>query len=79
MSRKRYEVQTRMWGGWENCWTCEDGSPLRFYTRETAQDYLDEHLQDLAEAVACGDMEPHSPDEFRVVECENATVQGAVV
>ena len=69
-----YEVQTEMLGGWENCWT--DGGnhdkPLRFATREEAEDAIKDHIADCINAVEGGDMlDSPDPSNLRVVEVKS--------
>lgn len=68
-----FEVQTLMGNDWENCWSThhKDGSttPSTYATREEAQAAIDEHLQDVREAVAEGDMaEEYDPEDYRIEE-----------
>ena len=73
--KPRYEVQTEMLSGWENCWTMDagehnpNGTPVTYATREEAQQAIDEHVAECIEAVETGDMSD-CPDatNFRVVE-----------
>ena len=64
----RYEVQTLFMDTWENCWTDGDGNPVTYATREEAEQAIAEHLGEVNELVACGDMVGgYEADEFRVV------------
>ncbi len=52
----RYEVQTEMLSGWDNCWTDDDGKPITFGSYDDASAAIAEHIQDCLEAVRNGDM-----------------------
>ena len=57
----RYEVQTGIFGTWENCWTDGDGQPVTYANREEAEDAIRGHVIDCINAVEGGDM-LDSPD-----------------
>lgn len=40
-----YKVLTNTLSGWEDCWK-EDDKPLRFKTKQEAEEALQEHLKD---------------------------------
>ena len=67
-----WEVQTKFWDGWQNCWTTEEkGRTIKviFASQQEAEESLQEFLDDVKDAVACGDMlEEYDPADFRVVE-----------
>ena len=65
----RYEVQTEMLSGWENCWTDGDCQPVTYVTREEAEDAIKDHITDCINAVEGGDMlDSPDPISLRVVE-----------
>ena len=65
----RYEVQTEMLSGWENCWTDGDCQPVTYATREEAEDAIKDHITDCINAVEGGDMlDSPDPISLRVVE-----------
>ena len=67
--KPRYEVQTEMLSGWENCWTDGDGTKVTFATREEAETAIKDHLSDCISAVEGGDMiDSPDPTSLRVVE-----------
>ena len=45
----RFEVQTRFFIGWENCWS-EDEKPMTFATEQEAEDAICEFFADLGAA-----------------------------
>lgn len=64
----RWEVQTRIGDGWQNCW-CEDDdvTPLTFATGAEAHAVLDAYLAEQWEAYTKGDMEAlYRRSEFQV-------------
>ncbi|MFZ4602990.1 MAG: hypothetical protein ACOYM8_11080 [Caulobacterales bacterium] len=64
---KRFAVETRFLHGWENCWTI-DGEPQTFATRAHAEAELADHLAEVADAVAAGDMiDGYDREDFRIV------------
>ena len=66
---ERYEVQSEMLGGWENCWTDDDGQPITFATREEADATIRDHMTDRIHAVENGDMvDSPDPASLRVVK-----------
>jgi hypothetical protein len=71
----RYEVQTEMLSGWENCWSIDagehnpDGIPVTYASREEAQQAIDDHIADCINAVEGGDMaDSPDPTSLRIVE-----------
>jgi len=65
----RYEVQTEMLSGWENCWTDDVGQTITFATREEAEDEIRDHISDCINAVESGDMlDSPDPASLRIVE-----------
>ena len=69
---KRYEVQTEMLTGWENCWTDGDGTKVTFATREKAETAIKDHLSDCINAVEGGDMiDSPDPTSLRLVEIKS--------
>ena len=71
----RYEVQTEMLSGWENCWTTDagehnpNGTPVTYATREEAEQAIKDHIADCIDAVERGDMmDSPDPTSLRVVE-----------
>lgn len=73
--KPRYEVQTEMLSGWENCWTTDagehnpNGTPVTYATREEAQQAIADHIADCINAVEAGDMiDSPDPTSLRVVE-----------
>lgn len=70
----RFEVQTNtICNGWVNCWTetDEDGNdtPLRFTSRESAQQELDDFFADIKQAVKnCNIEDEYSLEDYRIVE-----------
>ncbi|MBY0504431.1 MAG: hypothetical protein K2X03_11000 [Bryobacteraceae bacterium] len=65
----RYEVQTEMFSGWENCWTDGDGKPVTYTTRAEAIEAIADHIIECVDAVESGDMiDAPEPSEFRIVE-----------
>ena len=68
----RYEVQTEMLSGWENCWTTgagehnPNGTPVTYATRAEAEQAIQDHIADCVDAVESGDM-MDSPDPTSVV------------
>ena len=71
----RYEVQTEMLSGWENCWTTDagehnsNGTPVTYATREEAEQAIQDHIADCIDAVESGDMmDSPDPTSLRVVE-----------
>lgn len=72
----KYEVQTQLVCGWENCWTIFDENGTEqleyFDTPSEAQLAIDECLAGIDQAVAGGDMEEGwSPDDFRIMEVKD--------
>jgi hypothetical protein len=63
MPSHKFEVQTHMFGGWENCWAV-DGEPEYFDTEQEALDEIDEFFADLQRA---GMSHHYDPDDYRVV------------
>lgn len=64
----RYEVQTQMAYGWENCWTDGDGYAVTFGSFWEAADAVAEHINDQRDAVARGDMTDECRvEDFRIV------------
>jgi hypothetical protein len=58
--------------GWVNTWTdTATNLPIRYDSRKEAEEALNEHLEELHEAVLAGDMEAYSSSEFRVHEVPN--------
>jgi len=55
-----YIVETRMVGGWENCWTIDE-EPMTFPTRGEAQAEILEAIEDSNELD-----EPFTIDDFRI-------------
>lgn len=43
--------------GWSNTFTDDDGYPMTFDTQQQAIDYLNEHIEDLKQAVLDGYLE----------------------
>ena len=71
LDKPKYEVQTRMLGGWENVWADGEGEPLLFDSEEEAQAELDEHMDMLQSAFKRGDLDSiESINDFRIVEVE---------
>lgn len=69
----RYEVQTAMLSGWENCWTDDDGNPVTFDTRDDAAAAIADHINDCLEAVHNGDLiDAPELDSFRIVETDRS-------
>jgi hypothetical protein len=73
--KPRYEVQTEMLSGWENCWTTDageqnpNGTPVTYGTREEAEQAIRDHITDCINAVEGGDMmDSPDPISLRVVE-----------
>ena len=71
----RYEVQTEMLSGWENCWTTDagernpNGTPVTYATREDAEQAIKDYIADCIDAVESGDMmDSPDPTSLRVVE-----------
>ena len=65
----RYEVQTEILSGWENCWTDDGGKPVTFASREEAEQAIQDHIADCINAVEGGDMQDSpDPTSLRVVE-----------
>jgi ABC-type glycerol-3-phosphate transport system substrate-binding protein len=56
--------------GGEPAWT-EDGQPVTFDSKPEAEAALTEYLEEIAEAVANGDMIGYDEDEFEIVEFWN--------
>ena len=66
---KRYAIETQFINTWENCWTDGEGRPVTFATKQEAQAELRQHLADMAQAEADGDIsDAMSADEFRIAE-----------
>jgi hypothetical protein len=69
---KCYEVHTRFGHTWENVWT-QDDAPLTFHSRIEAEREIAQHLADMKDAFARGDMsDDGSLDDFRIVQVEAA-------
>ena len=73
--KPRYEVQTEMLSGWENCWTTDagehnaNGTPVTYATREEAEQAIQDYIADCIDAVESGDMmDSPDPTSLRVVE-----------
>lgn len=60
MATPRYEVRTdTLCQGWVNCWFVHDADatePETFDSIEAARAAIDEHIEDMREAYAAGDM-----------------------
>ena len=66
-----YEVQhTTLFYGWRNTWSYAEADGVMhketFPTAEEAQAALDEFFEDVEQAVAAGQMQPHDRDQYRV-------------
>ena len=66
-----FKVLTRTVGDWEDCWTV-DGVPMRFDTREEAEEEIEEVLGDVYESVTRGDMDSeYDRDDYKIVEVKD--------
>jgi hypothetical protein len=65
-----YEVQEDMFcGGWTNAWTDQDDEPVRYDSRQAAQNDLDEFLSGIEDQIQNGERQPdegYDADTFRV-------------
>jgi hypothetical protein len=76
MSNQKWEVQTLFSYGWDNVWENvwndydddNNTTPVTFDSPEEAQAELDDMFNDVAEAVARGDMDTmYDRDDYRIV------------
>ena len=65
----RWVIETQFIYGFENCWSDDDGTPTTFATRKQARAELLDHLKELQEAQAAGDMsDVMTRENFRIVK-----------
>lgn len=69
MTIRIFEVQTKMFDGWENCWTDDGENPIYFKNKKDAQKELNRYLLEIKQAVKAGDMvECYPTSDFRIRE-----------
>ena len=67
----KYKIEYEFAYGFDDAGWMEDDKPLLFDSVEEAQQAIDEHLADISEAVANGDMlEEEDEEAFRIVPCD---------
>jgi hypothetical protein len=65
-----WKIEELTWcNKWEDNWTDEDDNPVRFETKELADEALTDYLDDINQAVEAGDMkEGYNREGFRIIE-----------
>lgn len=63
-----FEVQTRMFNHWENCWK-DDGDPCVYVTEREGEAAIDEFFEDLSRA---GMAQLYDREDYRVTPTTDA-------
>ena len=67
MQRSRFEIQHQtLAAGWVNTWSDENGEPIRFVTRHSAEHCLRKYLRELKSDTDAGIIGPYDETEFRI-------------